>query len=48
MTFTTMQAGAPVRSAPRRPLPIGFGLLAAAAASLALWGGLFWLAGAVV
>ena len=32
---------------PRRP-PLGFGLLAAAIASLGLWGGLFWFVGSVV
>jgi hypothetical protein len=44
VTFTTMRALAAARSAQRRPLPVGFSLLAAATASLALWGGLFWLA----
>lgn len=37
-----------VAAAPPRRLPLGFGLLAGAVASLGLWGGLFWLAGAVV
>lgn len=44
----TIPASVSVTSAPRRRLPLGFGLLAAALASLALWAGLFWLAGSVV
>lgn len=46
--FATFQASVTVRSPPRRPIPIGFGLLAAAATSLSLWAGLFWLVGVVV
>ena len=44
----TIPASVSVRSASRRRLPLGFGLRAAAVASLALWAGLFWLAGNVV
>lgn len=44
----TIPTSVSVRHTPRRRLPLGFGLFAAALASLALWAGLFWLAGSVV
>ncbi len=46
--IATSHTGVTARSTPRKPLPRGVGLLAGALASLALWGGLFWLAAAVV
>jgi hypothetical protein len=42
--ITAARVGVTALSAPRPPLPLGFGMLAAALVSLGLWGGLFWLA----
>ena len=45
--MTDLTAGH-IEAEPPRRLPLGFGLLAGATASLGLWGGLFWLAWSVI
>jgi hypothetical protein len=47
MSEASFQRGArlapPIGKAPTRPLPLGYGLVIGAAASMALWAGVAWL-----